>query len=279
MYIVDARVRPPIRMYSKYYNLETVQRRRKKLGIPSEDPALMRKDAQLLVQQMKEAGVRHAVVPGRAPNPTVGGGDPESLLELMRANAGYVTGLTGVDALSIEDPGRFAAETIKAGFKGFVVESGLGAANLPIDHSSNFPLYEAAQSVGLIVYAMGGGGAGPDISFSNPLYIDRIALNFPDLQIVVPHGGYPHVQEIGFVLYRRANVWLLPDMYFPGAPGEADYLLLAKSWGQDRFLFGTSYPSTTHDVHIRRYLELPLSDAVKEKVMGLNAARLFKLPV
>lgn len=279
MYIVDARARPPIRMYSEYYNLDAIRRRRAKLGIPIEDPALLQKSVQLLLQQMRDAGVSHAVVPGRAPNPTVGGGGPESLLELMHANPEYITGVTGVDALSIADPGTFVDETIRAGFKGIVVESGLGAAHLPIDHASNFPLFDAAQSAGLIVYAMGGGGAGPDISFSNPLYIDRIAVNFPALQIVVPHGGYPHVQEIGFVLYRRPNVWLLPDMYFPGIPGEADYLLLAKTWGQDRFLFGTSYPSTTHAVHIRRYLELPLSDIVKEKIMGLNAARLFKLPL
>jgi uncharacterized protein len=108
--------------------------------------------------------------------------------------------------------------------------------------------------------------------------VDRVAINFPELQVVMVHGGFPFVQEACGVMYRRANVWLLPDIYFPGCPGEQDYLLAARTFAQDRFLFGSAYPWAPLKEHVQRYLELPLSDAVKEKIMGDNARRLFQLP-
>jgi hypothetical protein len=72
---------------------------------------------------------------------------------------------------------------------------------------------------------------------------------------------------------------MLADMYFPGFPGEADYLMAAKTFAEDRFLYGTSYPLCPVDEHLKRFCELPLPDKTKEKIVGLNAARLFGLKV
>lgn len=278
MYIVDARMRPPIAMFAsaRMFDMAFLQKSLSKRGFELGDAA-REKSVGKLMNDMREAGVDHAVVPGRAPNNSAGGGGPESQLEFKRQFAGYVTTLAGCDAATIEDAGAWIDVVIADGHKGIVVESGLMDPPVPIDHVANFPLFEAAQAKRLVVYAMGGGNAGPDISFSNPLLVDRIAANFPNLQIAVPHGGFPYVQEICGVMYRRPNVWLIPDSYFPGLPGEADYLMLARTFGQDRFLFATAYPYATHKEQIRRYLELPLPDAIKEKIMGLNAARLFGL--
>ncbi|MFG1403373.1 amidohydrolase family protein [Xanthobacter sediminis] len=278
MLIVDARVRPPIRMFteSKLYEKDFLHGFRRQAGyghVPHPDTS----SVQVVLSEMRSAGVRHGIVPARAPNPTLGGGDPASLIELIAGSGGYLTGLAGADAGSITDAGAFIDAAVKSGLKGVTVESGLGANHHPVDHPSNFPIYEAAQSAGLVAYVMGGGSSGPDIGFSDPTYIDRIAENFPQLKIVAVHGGYPHVQEICGVVFRRSNVWVLPDLYFPGLPGEADYLALIKTFGQERVLFGTAYPVVPHAEHIRRHLELPVSDTVKERVLGKNTAELFGL--
>ncbi|WP_168734268.1 amidohydrolase family protein [Pseudothauera nasutitermitis] len=279
MFIVDARVRPPISMFtdSKLYERDFLYGFRRQAGyghVPHPDTS----SVEVVFGEMRAAGIAHGIVPGRAINPTFGGGDPQSLQALVAGSNGYLTGLAAADADLIDDAGAFVDGVLAAGFKGITIESALGAHRHPVDHTSNFPIYEAAQAAGLVAYVMGGGSAGPDIGYSDPVFIDRIADNFPRLKIVAVHGGYPHVQEMCGVVFRRDNVWVLPDLYFPGLPGEADYLALVRTYGQERVLFATAYPVSPHAEHLQKYLQLPLADAVKERLLGLNAAELFGIP-
>ncbi len=77
--------------------------------------------------------------------------------------------------------------------------------------------------------------------------------------------------------FRRANVWMLPDVYFPGLPGEADNVKGTATFLQDRFLFATGYPFCPIQETIDRYLGFGLSDDVLAKVMRGNALRLLGL--
>lgn len=46
------------------------------------------------------------------------------------------------------------------------------------------------------------------LKYNNPLYVDDIATNFPDLKIVMCHGGYPWVEEFIVVAYSNPNIWV-----------------------------------------------------------------------
>ncbi len=46
------------------------------------------------------------------------------------------------------------------------------------------------------------------LKYNNPLYVDDIATNFPDLKIVMCHGGYPWVEEFIVVAYSNSNIWV-----------------------------------------------------------------------
>jgi len=122
---------------------------------------------------------------------------------------------------------------------------------------------------------MAGGEAGPDLSFCDPLRLDRLALRHRELQIVNVHGGWPLVQGALGVAFRRANVWYLGDVYFPNLPGEADILLAMRTYLQERFLFASGYPFCPLPAIVDRYLSFGLPEPVLEQVMGGNAARLF----
>lgn len=282
MYIVDARVRPPISMFkdSALYSrsdLPGMLSRKQRYGL--DDPAFHARSVPLLLAQMHAAGVAHAVVPGRASNPMLGGGKSESLVELVRANPQTFSGLAGIDPTDVHNPAALIDAIHAAGFRGATLEPGTWTEHPYLDAIELFPTYEALQAAKLVLYVLAGGSAGPDITYSNPERVDRVAINFPELQLVIVHAGFPYVQQACGVVYRRKNVWLLPDMYFPGFPGESDYLIAASSFAQDRFLFGSAYPLCPLDQHLQRFLELPLSDAIKEKIVGKNAARLFSLTV
>ena len=58
-----------------------------------------------------------------------------------------------------------------------------------------------------------------------PEYVDRVATDFPNLQIVIQHGGWPYVHEAIGVLYKQPNVFMVPGQYVHyGFPGSTEYV-------------------------------------------------------
>jgi hypothetical protein len=274
MFIVDAMMGPPIRGREQVYddpdglilNTISVNGIRKKRGFPPLRAGMTLDD---FMAEMDGAGVRHGVVGGRE------GDGP--LLDLISRFPGRFSGVIGWDPSTCVDVHAYVAAAREKGIKGVSVASGLPPQRLYADDRRNYPLFEAARAAGLILYVGAAGSVGPDQSYSAPLQVDRIAGDFAELPIVVGHAGFPHVQEICGVLYRRTNVHLILDHYFGGLPGEADYLLAAGGYGQDRMLFGTCFPDCPFEDQIARFQSLPLSELIKEKLLGLNAARLLGL--
>ena len=112
--------------------------------------------------------------------------------------------------------------------------------------------------------------------YGNPMELDDVAIDFPDLQIVMAHGGRPlYMAEAFFILRRHRKVWLdlsgIPPLrlleYFPRLPELAD-----------RVLWGTDWPSPgVKDLraNIDQFLSLPLSDPHKKAMLETNALVLF----
>ena len=112
--------------------------------------------------------------------------------------------------------------------------------------------------------------------YGNPLELDDIAIDFPDLTIVMAHGGRPlYMEEAFFVLRRHSRVWLdvsgIPPArlleYFPRLAELAD-----------RVVWGTDWPSPgvkDMRVNIDQFLALSLSDSHKKAILETNALALF----
>jgi len=124
---------------------------------------------------------------------------------------------------------------------------------------------------------MGGGNAGPDISCSDQIHVDRVAAAFPRLRIVATHGGWPFAQQIIGVAIRRPNVYVSPDMYLIDDSGCADYIAAANSHMQDQFLFATSYPFTPLKQYVDAFLTLLWRPQVLEKLLYRNAQSVLAL--
>ncbi len=112
--------------------------------------------------------------------------------------------------------------------------------------------------------------------YSDPLFVEDVALDFPDLTIVLAHGGRPIWMETAVFLARRfPNVWLElsgvpPDRlleYFPQLPRVA-----AKT------LFGTDWPGPgVRDLgaNLRAFRALPLPDEVARRILEENPLVVF----
>ncbi|MBM4454310.1 MAG: amidohydrolase [Chloroflexi bacterium] len=119
------------------------------------------------------------------------------------------------------------------------------------------------------------------IEYSRPIYIDEVACDFPDLTIVGNHGGWPWVTEMVAVAWKHPNVYIeigavSPKYISTPGTGWEPLMVYGNSLLQDRVLFATDDMLPPKRC-IDELKALPLKDAVKEKWLGTNAARLLKL--
>ena len=277
MRVVDFRLRPPFGAFKDlivFSNAERSARLAREIGF-EQAPSVREGSMAKLLEEMDSADVRIGVVTGRTG--TVFGSVENSVIEdLVAAHPGR---FVGVAYIAPHDRKAAIAEidrAMKAGFKGVVLEPGLANPPMHLDDARLYPVYAYLEDNRIPLVFMAGGNAGPDITYSSPEHIDRIARDFPTLTIVSAHGSWPWVSQILHVCYRRPNLYLSPDMYmFGGLPGALDYINAANGFMADRFIFGSAYPLLPTDEAVRRFLKFPIKDEVVDRVMYENAARVL----
>jgi uncharacterized protein len=113
--------------------------------------------------------------------------------------------------------------------------------------------------------------------FGDPLFLEDVALDYPDLTIVLAHGGRPLWMEAAVFLARRfPNVWLevsgVPPArlldYFPQLPRLAD-----------KVLFGTDWPGPgVKDIraNFEQFRSLPIPPDDQRRILEENPLRVFR---
>ena len=141
-----------------------------------------------------------------------------------------------------------------------------------------YPIYAKAQVLGIPVKWHTGTSAFPAsrLKYGDPMHIDDVAVDFPDLVAIITHSGRPLWYDTAYTLARmRPNVYMeiagLPPKrlldYFPDLERVSDKVLFGSDW--------PSVPTMKGNVDALR--ALPLSAEAKERILGGNAARLLKL--
>lgn len=111
----------------------------------------------------------------------------------------------------------------------------------------------------------------------DPMAVDDVAVDFPELRVVMAHCGRPlWYDEAFFVARRHPNVWVdlsgIPPQQIPAKLPWLERI-------GDKVLWGTDWPSPgVRDLraNLDRFLALPeLDDALKRKILVENPARLF----
>src|SRR5579863_3695614 len=150
---------------------------------------------------------------------------------------------------------------------------------------SAYPLYETIQGLGLPAIFHTGqtgigarvrGGGGVRLKYSNPMCLDDVAVDFPDLRIVMAHPSFPWQDEALAVATHKPNVFIdlsgWSPKYFP--PQLIQY---ANTLLQDKVLFGSDYPLLTPDRWLADFDTLDIKPDVRPKILKRNAMRLLGL--
>ena len=281
MTIIDARLRPPLK---DYLRCNLYRDPKKTQGWSSNflmkvSPAVEQRDADLLYREMDDAGVTLGVMTGRQ-SPGMGNVSNDDLMDIVREQHGRFVGIAGVDG---SDPVAAIAEierTVANGnLRGAGMEPGCGTIPMYVDDARLYPIYQYCSDRSIPMFLMGGGGNGPDLSYSNPEHIDRVCRDFPKLAVVNMHGSYPWVPQVLFSCMCRPNMYLAPDMYMYNMPGAADYVTAANGFLRDRFLFGSGYPYIPLKQAVDLFVAMPFDRSILPNLLYKNMARVLKLDV
>ena len=140
-----------------------------------------------------------------------------------------------------------------------------------------YPLYEKAQELGLPVMFHTGLSVfrGSRLKYGDPIFYDDIAVDFPELKIIMCHGGRDCWYKEAFTVARlHKNVYIdvagLPPKklltYFPDLPRLAH-----------KFVFGTDWPSVDIGRNADDLARLPLPEDAVRAILGETARKLLGL--
>jgi predicted TIM-barrel fold metal-dependent hydrolase len=276
MKIIDFRVRPPVRGILKtamYANAPRRDRFTHQLGMQPA-PSASKKSMPMLLKEMGKAGVVRGVIMARISD-MLGSISNEDVHAICKTYPTQFVGIAGVDPTSRKAAIQSIDASMKAGFRGVTIEPGAYPVPMYADDRRLYPIYAHLEDRNIPVVIMTGGNAGPDLSYSSPIPLDRVAGDFPSLKIVVSHGNWPWVHEILHVAFRRSNIYLSPDMYLYNLPGMDDWIKAANGWLADRFIYASAYPLTPLLDYAKWFKTLPLRADVMEKCVYKNAAALL----
>ncbi len=208
----------------------------------------------------------------------------EEIAEAAKKNADMMICFGSIDPHKGKMGAREARKLIEEhGVKGFKFHPTVQGF-LPYDRMA-WPLYEviAEHKLPAIFHSghsgIGSGmrcGGGLRLQNSNPMLLEDVAIDFPDIQIVIAHPSWPWQDEALSLALHKPNVWIdlsgWSPKYFP--PQLIQY---ANTLLKDRMLFGSDYPLITPERWMKDFGEAGFKPAVHEKILKTNAMRLLGL--
>jgi predicted TIM-barrel fold metal-dependent hydrolase len=207
----------------------------------------------------------------------------DEVLQAARANPDVLIPFGSVDPRKGKLGVREARGLIEAGVRGFKFHPNTQAF-WPNDREY-YPLYQVIAEAGLIALFHSGttgigagmpGGGGVRLKYSNPIYVDDLAADFPGLDIILAHPSFPWQDEALAIAVHKPNVYIdlsgWSPKYFP-----ENLIRYTNSQLQTKMLFGSDYPLITPDRWLADFAKLPIKDEVRPLVLKENAARLLGL--
>jgi len=146
-----------------------------------------------------------------------------------------------------------------------------------------YPLYEVFAEARLpVVFHTGHSGIGTGmpagggirLKYGNPMPIDDVAVDFPNLPIIMAHPSFPWQDEAISICLHKPNVYIdlsgwSPKYFSPTLVQYANTLL------KNKVLFGSDYPLITPDRWLADFEKIPIRDEVRPLILKENAVRLF----
>jgi hypothetical protein len=208
----------------------------------------------------------------------------EEVADAARDNSDMMIAFASIDPhkgrMGVREARRLIADGIIKGFKFHPTTQGF----FPNDRLA-YPLYEVIAEHKLPAIFHSGhsgigtgmpGGGGLRLKYSNPIHVDDVAVDFPDMTIIIAHPSWPWQDEALSVCMHKPNVYIdlsgWSPKYFP--PQLVQY---ANAQLKHKMLFGSDFPLISPDRWIRDFNEAAFKPEVRSLILKDNAIRALKL--
>jgi predicted TIM-barrel fold metal-dependent hydrolase len=206
----------------------------------------------------------------------------EEMAELTAQHSDILIPFASIDPAKGKAGAREARRLIEHyGIRGFKFHPTMQGF-YPNDRSA-YVLYEAIAEAGLPALFHTGqtgvgagmhGGMGMRLKYSDPMYLDDVAADFPDMKIILAHPSFPWQEEALAVATHKPNVYIdlsgWSPKYFP--PILVRY---ANTLLKDRVLFGSDWPAILPDRWLADFDRLDIKPDVRPLILKENARRLL----
>lgn len=224
-----------------------------------------------LISMGEKAGIDHFIVQSVATTPRQVKSINEFIAKSVTESQGKMTGLGTLHPDS-EDIKGDIEHLIELGLKGVKLHPDIQA--FECDKPACMKIYELCEENGLILLMHTGDYR---YDYSNPNRVIPILKEFKKLTFIGAHlAGWSVWDEAYEKLSQFPNLYVDCSSCFGFFDKDKIYELM-KKYGADRILFGTDYPMWSPKDELETFLSLGFTDEEKEKMLGLNAKRIFNL--
>jgi hypothetical protein len=238
-----------------------------------------------VVARLDDAGIGQSLITGFdefssvhetfIPNDLVGA--------LNERHPGRFMPFAGVDVLRGMDAVRELEYLVRdRGFRGLSLRPFM--IGLPADDRRYYPLYAKCVELGvpLSIHTSANWTSVSVSDLGHPRHIDTVAADFPELAIVMSHGGYPWILEAVLLAWKYQNVYLELAAHRPrymATPGTGwePLIRFGQTTIRDKVLFGTGWflLGRPPGQIVEEFRALPVPEDVLELWLHGNAAKLL----
>src|SRR6266481_1457894 len=150
-----------------------------------------------------------------------------------------------------------------------------------------YPLYEVFAEARLpVIFHTGHSGIGTGLragggirlKYGDPMPIDDVAVDFPDMPIIMAHPSFPWQDEAISICLHKPQVYIdlsgwSPKYFSPTLVQYANTLL------KNKVLFGSDYPMLTPDRWLADFKKIDIREEVRPLILKDNAMKLLGLKV
>jgi len=196
---------------------------------------------------------------------------------------GRFVGFGSVDPLKGAEAVRGVERIAELGLRGVKFHPSI--QKFAPDDERHWPIFAKCQELGLPGLFHTGtsgigagmpGGQGIRLDYCRPIRLDTLAAEFPRLQVIAAHFGYPWHEEMLAIALHKTNVHIDISGWAPRYIPESVVSAL-KGRLQDQFLFGSDYPFIQPPRCLDELEQLGISQQVLEKLLRSNAERLLQI--
>lgn len=267
--IVDAWIQHPTPAFLSHPAFEPLRRWMRVDQVPDSIPL------EFTLQALEQAGVDVALTSAWL-GPAGALISNDEVAGWVDAGGGRLRGVGSVDLRRPMVAVREVARCKRLGFVGIRVLPWLW--DLPPDDRRYYPVYAACVEHGL-PFCLQVGHTGPLMPSEpgRPIpYLDRVALDFPELVLVGGHVGHPWEAEMVSLATKYPNVYIDTSAYKPKRYPQALVEFL-RARGRSKVLFGSNFPMITPAACLDEVGGLGLDEDALRAFLGGNAARVFAL--